>query len=233
MKNATSSTTIAALRNMFARFGIPDQIVSDNGSQFTSNEFEQFLNSNRIRHIKSAPYHPATNGLAERFVGTLKQALKSSKASEVNLQEKLAVFLMAYCNAPHSTTSASPASLLIGRQLRTRLDLLNSTSITNAKVLNSQSKTMDYEFSPFREFSVGDTVLVRDYRSNQTDKWQNAIITDRLGPLSYRVQVPSEAMSWKRHVDQIVSGYEHNVTNVSPPDSADTIYIVLVESLNN
>ena len=129
---------------------------------------------------------------------------------------------MAYRNAPHSTTSASPASLLIGRQLRTRLDLLNPTSITNAKVLNSQSKTMDYESSRFREFSVGDTVLVRDYRSNQTDKWQNAIITDRLGPLSYRVQVPSEAMPWKRHVDQIVSGYEHNVTNVSPPDSADT-----------
>ena len=213
MKNATSTTTITALRNIFARFGIPDQIVSDNGSQFTSNEFEQFLKSNRIHHIKSAPYHPATNGLAERFVQTFKLAMKSAKASETTLNGNLETFLMAYRNAPHSTTAASPASLLLGRPLRTRLDLLNPTSVTHSKVLASQSKSMDQEFPKLREFNVGDIVLVRDYRVGQTSKWQNATIAHRTGPLSYRVQVPNEPVPWKRHVDQIVSGGNHNAQN--------------------
>jgi len=53
------------------------QLVSDNGSQFTSEKFQQFLKRNRIKHITSAPYHPATNGLVERGVGSFINAMKS------------------------------------------------------------------------------------------------------------------------------------------------------------
>ena len=62
--SATSSITIGKLQGMFATHGIPDIIVSDNGTVFTSDEFETFMKLNGIRHIKSAPYHPSTNGLA-------------------------------------------------------------------------------------------------------------------------------------------------------------------------
>lgn len=74
VKSTSSSSTIEILRDLFARFGIPEQIVSDNGTQFVSEEFQTFVKSNGIRHITSAPYHPATNGLAERTVQTFKQA---------------------------------------------------------------------------------------------------------------------------------------------------------------
>ena len=81
MDSTTSAKTIVALREVFARFGLPKQLVSDNGPQFTSVEFNQFLKTNGVKHIRSAPYHPATNGAAERLVQTVKRSLKAGHRS--------------------------------------------------------------------------------------------------------------------------------------------------------
>ena len=72
MSSSTSQATIRALRQLFATYGLPQQLVSDNGPQFSSVEFATFLTRNGVKHIRSSPYHPSTNGLAERFVHTLK-----------------------------------------------------------------------------------------------------------------------------------------------------------------
>ncbi|CAC5415741.1 Uncharacterized protein K02A2.6 [Mytilus coruscus] len=93
MKNITSESTINVLRTIFSRNGMPSRIVSDNGPQFTSQEFENFMQLNGIKHTRSAPYHPSTNGLAERFVQTFKQALKSSSNDSGTVSKKLAVFV--------------------------------------------------------------------------------------------------------------------------------------------
>ena len=63
--SATSGATMECLRQVFAQFGVPETVVTDNGPCFTSDEFELFLKVNRIRHLTSASYHPASNGLAE------------------------------------------------------------------------------------------------------------------------------------------------------------------------
>ncbi|CAC5395123.1 unnamed protein product [Mytilus coruscus] len=65
MSSTTSEKTINALRCLFSSHGIPPEIVSDNGPQFTSSEFETFLKKNRVKPILSAPYHPTSNGEAE------------------------------------------------------------------------------------------------------------------------------------------------------------------------
>ena len=113
MNAATSAVTIEKLGDAFSRFGLPEIIVSDNGTCFMSEEFQQFLKANGIRHARSAPYHPATNRLAERAVQTVKEGLR--KAVEGSLQTKLSRYLFQYCLSPHTTSGVSPSELLIGR----------------------------------------------------------------------------------------------------------------------
>ena len=97
MKSTSSEKTIEELRSIFSRFGLPQRLVSDNGPQLVSEEFRIFMEENGIKHIKSAPYHPATNRLAERFVKTMKQALRSSKCTQ-SLNRRLSAFLLSYRN---------------------------------------------------------------------------------------------------------------------------------------
>jgi len=73
--SSSSQSTIEKLRQSYATFGIPKVLVSDNGSSFTSREFQEFITQNGIIHKRSSPYHPATNGLVERAVRTFKEVL--------------------------------------------------------------------------------------------------------------------------------------------------------------
>ncbi|GFR02412.1 uncharacterized protein K02A2.6 [Trichonephila clavata] len=74
MKTTTTMKTIECLRDSFARFGLPRVLVSDNGSQFTSYEFQRFMQRNGVKHKTSAPFKSSSNGQAERYVATLKQS---------------------------------------------------------------------------------------------------------------------------------------------------------------
>lgn len=76
MKSIKSAATIEKLREMFATHGLPATLVSDNGSNFTSSEFQEFMKRNGIKHIKLAPYHPASNALAERAMQIFKEAMR-------------------------------------------------------------------------------------------------------------------------------------------------------------
>ena len=120
--SATSSVTIDKMRSTFASHGLPEIVVSDNGSNFVSSEFKSFLQKNYIKHITSAPYRPSTNGLVERAVQTLKQGMK--KQDDGSVDTKLARFLLSFRITPQSTTGESPAQLRWGRSLKSHLDLL-------------------------------------------------------------------------------------------------------------
>ena len=76
MSSTTTVNTIAVMRDMFARLGVPREIVSDNGPQFTSEDFKHFMAANGIKHIRTSPYHPSSNGAAERFVQTIKMVIR-------------------------------------------------------------------------------------------------------------------------------------------------------------
>ncbi|XP_015263543.1 PREDICTED: uncharacterized protein K02A2.6-like [Gekko japonicus] len=122
--SATSTkATIRALRKIFATHGLPDTIVSDNGTAFTSEEFRQFLSGNLIQHIRTAPFHPATNGQAERMVRTAKEAL--SRLSEGDWECRIARFLLAQRTTPNPVSGRCPAELLMGRRPTILLDRLH------------------------------------------------------------------------------------------------------------
>jgi len=97
-------------------------LVTNNGTTFTSREFSEFMKECGIVHVMSAPYHHATNGLAQRAVQTLKQGLLKLEGS---IQNKLSQFLLSYILTPHATTGITPAKALLSRHSRSRLDLLH------------------------------------------------------------------------------------------------------------
>jgi hypothetical protein len=153
MERTTAEDTIEKLRDMFARWGIPTQLVSDNGPQFTSEMFERFTRANNIKHTTTSPYHPATNGLAERFVQTLKQALRVSRKDGRTLNGRLNIFLISYRNARHSTTERSLAQLLLGRDLRSRLHLLKPN--LRDTVLRNQTRQVQTRSAATERESLG------------------------------------------------------------------------------
>ena len=209
--NTTSETTISTLRSIFATHGLPEMLVSDNGSSFTSAEFQDFIKRNGIRHVTSAPYHPASNGLAERAVQTFKDALK--KATSGDLQTRLARFLFQYRITPHSTTGISPAELMIGRRPRSHLDLMHPMLESRVMANQSCQKANHDQHARARQFAEGDTVYVRNFASGP--KWLPGVVTATRGPLSYHVTLQDNRVI-RRHVDHIRERTDSST--IEPPD---------------
>ena len=101
MKKTTSERIVTQLEAMFARHGIPRTIRSDNGPQFVSDEFKDYLRNNGIKHIRTTPYWPQGNGEVERQNRTLLKAIRASNAEGKDWRKELPNFLLAYRSTPH------------------------------------------------------------------------------------------------------------------------------------
>ena len=116
--NRTSETVKIYLSQIFARFGIPKTLVSDNGPEFVSGDFKQWRESLGIKKIESPVYHLRANGLAERAVQTVKRALQAwSPNLNVSFGAFLQRALMTHRNTS-KTRSKTPVELLLGRRVR-------------------------------------------------------------------------------------------------------------------
>ncbi|XP_055918403.1 uncharacterized protein K02A2.6-like [Eupeodes corollae] len=191
----SSSRTIKILREIFARFGLPLTLVSDNGTNFSSREFQDFTKSNGIRHIFCAPYHPSSNGQAERYVSTVKEGLRAMSNEDGDLNLKLCRFLMQYRKIPNATTGVSPAELMFKRTIRTRIDLVK-TDVTS-RVSDKQS---DFSYKEPREFADGESIQARFY-NNKCCKWKFGRIIRKIGSRMYEILIDDEKHT--RHVDQL------------------------------
>ncbi|XP_062523896.1 uncharacterized protein K02A2.6-like [Corticium candelabrum] len=199
MRSTVAEETVATLRTLFARLGLPDQVISDNGPQFTSECFRMFMCKNGIRHVTGAPYHPATNGQAERLVQSFKRAMKAEKR-ERTAQHKLDRFLLSYRNSPQATTGQSPAQLLLGRNIKSRLDLVKPSVEREVN-----SKLIQNEYRPPKGFAKGQAIWFRNYHLGP--KWLVGTVEEQTGPVSYRVATPTR--THRLHADQMRSGPHH------------------------
>lgn len=218
VQTTSSVVTIKSLMQIFATHGLPERIVTDNGPQFTSKEFKEFLNVNGIQHTLSATYHPSTNGEAERFVQTFKHNMKCRQANSGNVTSHIAKFLLSYRTTVHSTTGVTPSYLLMGRRIRSKLDLMYPS-------LQSQLEQKGYDqvkkFPEVRHFTPSSYVMVRSY--NTPEKWVQGEIVRKIGNLHYDVNVSGKIV--KRHVDQLQSFSTNNtevqVSNTSNLNNTD------------
>ena len=207
--NPTSAATIEHLHSIFATHGLPEMLVSDNGSVFTSSEFEEFTKQNGIRHVRSAPYHPASNGFAERAVQTFKSYMK--KETNGTVDTRVSRFL--YRTTPHSTTGITPAEILLGRRPRTRLDLLIPDLSSKVKQRQQAQKSHHDLKIKERTFQAGDTVSVCNFPG---DTWIQGIIDKPSGPPSFYVKL-QDGRVIRRHIDHILAR-STNSAEISQPN---------------
>lgn len=135
MHNTSSVSTIAVLKSRFARYGLCAKVVTDNGSQFTSQECSEFCIEHGIHHFRTALGYAQFNGQAERYVQLVKSALKKNTSHHgKKISDALWDFLFDYRSTPHSTTNYAPSELFIKRRFRTVLHLLRPSSNHNVNI---------------------------------------------------------------------------------------------------
>ena len=196
------------MRGIFASYGLPKELVSDNVPQLASSEFRDFLKKNGVKHTLVPAYHPASNGAAEHSVQIVKSTLKKHLEAEKSghevkrsLQQRLNDFLLTYRITPQSTTGRAPAERFLKHELRTRFSLLSPDLTT--KVRDKQERQANVH-DPVKiqnhEFKENDIVSVRNYFG--TRKWEQGKVIKSLGRYWYLVQVGSR--SRKAHIEQLL-----------------------------
>ena len=210
-KKPTATTTINVLKDLFARFGVPEKIVSDNGTQFTGSDFRNFCKSLTIEHVTTSPYHPRSNGQAERFVDTFKRAIKKNSGmdtDEASLQQFLSVYRIT--PNPNTVSGKSPAELMFSRKIRSVFDRLLPVR-KNTKFVNNKYKNT--ETNSTRKFRRGEKVFFLVYRGGK-EFWEDGVIEKRIGNVLYMVKC--KKWEHKRHVNQIRPRYTEEVTEEVP-----------------
>ena len=219
LKDTLSSTVVKKTKAIFSRHGIPEELVSDNGPQFISQEYKQFTSEWDIVHTTSSPEYPQSNGLAEKAVQTAKNILQKA----INDKKDPYLCLLEYRNTPVDNF-ASPAQLLMSRSLRSILPVLRKklepnpplkSKVVNKRKLMQQRQVKYYnkgskELKPFKS---GDKVRVKQ----KDGKWEKAVVSklDRT-PRSYHVRTEDGGI-YRRNRRVLRESKEHKFI-VSYPD---------------
>uniref|UniRef100_A0A8D8WCP2 RNA-directed DNA polymerase n=1 Tax=Cacopsylla melanoneura TaxID=428564 RepID=A0A8D8WCP2_9HEMI len=188
-KAPDTTVTIKLLEEIFSFHGYPEFMVSDNATIFKSDVFKNYCKNRGIFQIFSAPGHPATNGLAERYVQILKSKLNKMTADlpVERLQQILQLF-----RATPLSCGKTPAELYLHRNIRIRLDAI--------KPAQSPPRTVPRQ-GCVRMLSAGDRVIARIYQDNKP-AWEYGSVLSKVGSMHYSIKLDN-GYTFKRHIDQL------------------------------
>uniref|UniRef100_A0A674NW69 Gypsy retrotransposon integrase-like protein 1 n=1 Tax=Takifugu rubripes TaxID=31033 RepID=A0A674NW69_TAKRU len=202
LQSTSSKTVISYLKTVFARHGVPCELFSDNGPQFSSGEFAVFAKEWGFKHTTSSPTYPKSNGLAESSVKTVKNLLKKSQTND-SFQKSLLI----YRSTPLQN-GLSPAQMLMGRRIRSNLpvceDLLTPKGASRIRKSKEgqkekQRQLHDRKAKHLPMLKPGDNVRLRDC---STGTWQQTgQVQEEVAPRSYRVQVDSGLLLRRNRID--------------------------------
>ncbi|XP_011858133.1 PREDICTED: uncharacterized protein K02A2.6-like [Vollenhovia emeryi] len=204
-----AARTVDLCREFFSKFGPPDVLVSDHGTQFTSKLFADFCKEMQTSHLLAAVNHPQSNGQAERMVNTVKRAIAKDPT---NWKRQLHDFLHSYRYTPcsESPLGKSPAELMFGRRMNCPLTkwLPKSKTLEPVPADTSVKKqlAMTEQFSKHhgarpRHLTVGDRVVVL----SRKDKKEQGIIHRVLSKTRYSIRL-DDGRIIDRHVNHIWKG---------------------------
>ena len=198
LRSTTSAAIIGHLRKIFAVHGLPEKVVTDNGANLVSEEFEDYLATHGVQHRKVTPYWPQANAGVERFNKTIEKAIRTAHAEGKDWRTDMFTFLLNYRATPHATTGASPAFLHLGREIRTKVPQVEtlvsnavSAAIQSAKGKDQQVKQRTKVYADKRnraspsDIKSGDKVLLQQARQNKLSTLydpQPYTVIERRGP---------------------------------------------------
>ena len=200
MPSTTATALIRVLDQMFDMTGFPETVVSDNGPPFISAELIKFYESVGIKAMTSAPYHPQSNGIAERLVRTFKEGMAKLRAEGKSNQDCLRIFIRQARWSTHTITGNIPAHEFFGREFRSPLSLIRPAT----KEPNNEYRQT--------EFAVGDPIWFQTWDSVSRNKqvlkrkyWCPGKVTELIGHMMYLVKSHAEGDfgSYRRHRNQL------------------------------
>ncbi|XP_069993534.1 uncharacterized protein [Penaeus vannamei] len=210
LRNIDAVTVAEAMVEIFCRIGIPRQVLSDRGTQFTSAMMEEVLRLLSIKGLKTTPYHPMCNGLCERFNGTLKKMLKRMAAEQPKEWPRyLAPLLFAYREVPQSSLKFSPFELVYGRTVRGPLQILrelwddsgvdteSTCDLAKQELLKAQETQKAYydRKAKVRLFKAGDKclILLPTSHNKLLAQWKGPYdVVDKVSNHNYLIQVGNQ-----------------------------------------
>ncbi|CAC5362482.1 unnamed protein product [Mytilus coruscus] len=218
LENIRASCVITHMKSVFARHGIPSKVRSDSGSQYVSDEFRQFAESWGFTHTVSSPHYQQSNGLAERFVQSVKKMLSKSKQDG----KDPFIAMLKYRNTPLENLD-SPAQLLMNRRLRTTIptiknrlkpkcgNLKNTQRKMKQQKMN-QKQYYDKSSKPLPELQLNDTIR---FQHNPKGKWdQGTVVRNNNTPNSYVIETP-EGQIFKRNRKHLLRTKEDKIEQTS------------------
>ena len=226
-QNGKAITLIKTCRNLFAQFGIPEEIASDGGGPFRSHEWTQFLKQWAIFWRKSSANFPQSNGRAELAVKTCKRLLRSNTGPDGSLDtSKVARALLQYRNTPIAGIGMSPAYMLFGRQLRDTLpcspmtwepvtmsyhekygpqsrvwkDIQEAREIAHARKQAKVIERYDSNTKPLTPLSVGNSVSIQNRNGTKPLRWdKTGEVVERLEHRQYLVKADGSGRTLLRN----------------------------------
>ena len=219
LENTTSATVIHHTKSIFARHGIPAMIISDNSPQYTAKEFQKFTKEWGIKHTTTSPYHPQANGLAEKSVQTVKRLLNKAKTDGQDLY----LCLLEYRNTMVDNL-ASPAQLLMGRRLRTKIPV--ATSQLQPKVVDpclvrkkqKERKAHQKQYYDKGSRQLPDLKEGERARVQIPGKWKPVVVMDKaITPRSYIVKT-EEGRLLRRNRKHLMKLHEQSPESEPEPD---------------
>jgi hypothetical protein len=201
LPDQTARTVTFKLHSVFARFGNPYFLVTDNAKMFDSEEFRQFMSKIDCTHVTASARYPQSNGAAEAAVKIAKSILK---------QEDPFTALQVYRATPVAATGFSPSQLLFGRLIRTSLPTLSSNF--EQKSVDRESVRVNYDenkrksekyhnqkhgVTPLQGLNVGDSVRIK---TDDDRDWSQMGRVDSLNdqPRSYNVRIGNKIVKRNR-----------------------------------
>ena len=204
--NSLSTTaTIQLLEESFAHFGYPKTLVSDNGKSFLSEQFQKYCSERGILHLTGPPYHPESNGAAERLIQTFKKGMR--KSVHENKNDALREFLIQYRRTP-TQNGKSPSQMLNGREIRTKIDVVSPKG-------NNKEKITLFNDSKYR---IGDPVWVLNYQDGP--RWISGVVLDKIGTTIFKVRLHKNDVIVRRHDVQMKWRYTED--DRATPNNEDT-----------